>query len=324
MERVGSSCVWTDEEVGVLLNITLQYKRSKEKEDMDWEACKYKYSDITTIFHEALSRKQKSKDFPRIKGETTKAQLTSKLKNIRGKFMQAVESGRRSGYGRTVLIYYELCNKIWGGGDMELIRGFPRTPALDCGVETVDFNGGGGEGEVVKVEPLSPPVSPGPGHGPGPESPREPESEPEPEPASPSANSRPRRKQLRLQKAPPPVNGHVRLGPLKRRAARDIAQEDLEIKHSMLQLLRTQVQRADERMERLVSSMETLVNAITQTHAQLQGQSQCTCNTRPPQAGESNSSAVSGTETKITDTTLKVKDTFSLVVKKESENTEVD
>lgn len=298
----------------MLLNITLQYKRFKEKEDMDWEACKYKYGEITTKFHEALSQKQKSKDFPRIKGETTKAQLTSKLKNIRGKFMQAVESGRRSGYGRTVLIYYELCNKIWGGGDIELIRGFPRTPALNSGVETVDFNGG-----EVKVEPLSPPVSPG--HG-GPESPRE--SEPEPEPASPSANSRPRRKQLRLQKAPPPVNGHVRLGPLKRRAQRDIAQEDLEIKHSMLQLLRTQVQRADERMERLVSSMETLVNAIAQTHAQLQGQSQCTCNTRPPQAGESNSSAASGTETEITDATLKVTDTFSLVVKKESEKTEVD
>uniref|UniRef100_A0A8C6WM66 Cytochrome P450, family 27, subfamily A, polypeptide 7 n=1 Tax=Neogobius melanostomus TaxID=47308 RepID=A0A8C6WM66_9GOBI len=114
------------------------------------------------------------------------------------------------------------------------------------------------------------------------------------------------------KKVPPPVNGHV---PLKRKAPADLAQEDLEIKRGMLELLRSQSRRADERMERLVSSVETLVNVITQSHAQLLAQTQCTCSVRPPQAAESHSSTASSQSEPA--------DTFTLEVKKEPENTEL-
>ena len=55
------------------------------------------------------------KDYPHSKQELTKAIVSTKLKNIRLKFQQAVDSGRRSGNGRAVMLYFELCEKIWGG-----------------------------------------------------------------------------------------------------------------------------------------------------------------------------------------------------------------
>ena len=46
--------------------------------------------------------------------------------------LQAVDSGRRSGHGRVVYLYYELCEKIWGGS--------PATEKIKTGVETEDVN----------------------------------------------------------------------------------------------------------------------------------------------------------------------------------------
>ena len=46
--------------------------------------------------------------------------------------MQAVDSGRRSGHGRVVYLYYDLCAKIWGGS--------PATEQIDTGLETEDLN----------------------------------------------------------------------------------------------------------------------------------------------------------------------------------------
>ena len=39
-----------------------------------------------------------------------------RVKAIRNKFREAVDSSCRSGHGRVVMLYYELCEKIWGGG----------------------------------------------------------------------------------------------------------------------------------------------------------------------------------------------------------------
>jgi hypothetical protein len=41
-----------------------------------------------------------------------------------------VDSGRRSGHGRVVLLYYELCEKIWGGS--------PATEEIQNGLESTD------------------------------------------------------------------------------------------------------------------------------------------------------------------------------------------
>ena len=64
----------------------------------------------------------------------TKQVVTTKLKAIRQKYRQAVDSGRRSGHGRVVLLYSivllysELCEKVWGG--------LPATEQLESEIET--------------------------------------------------------------------------------------------------------------------------------------------------------------------------------------------
>ena len=68
----------------------------------------------------------------RTKQELTKAIVSTKLKNIRLKFRQAVDSGRRSGNGRVVMLYFELCEKIWGGS--------PATTQTEGGLETADLD----------------------------------------------------------------------------------------------------------------------------------------------------------------------------------------
>ncbi len=57
--------------------------------------------------------------------------LTSKLKAIRIKYLQAVDSGRRSGHGRVVMIYFELFESIWGGS--------PPTEQLSNGFESTEL-----------------------------------------------------------------------------------------------------------------------------------------------------------------------------------------
>ena len=64
--------------------------------------------------------------------KVTKQIVTSKLKAIRIKFRQAVDSGRKSGHGRVVMIFYELCEKVWGGS--------PATEQIDGGIESLEFN----------------------------------------------------------------------------------------------------------------------------------------------------------------------------------------
>ena len=58
--------------------------------------------------------------------------MTSKLKHIRQKFRQAVDSGRRSGHDRVVLLYFEQCELVWGG--------LPATETIPSGVESTDID----------------------------------------------------------------------------------------------------------------------------------------------------------------------------------------
>ena len=44
-----------------------------------------------------------------------KARVTSKIKNIRSSYKKAFDLGKRSGGGRIVMIFYDLCNEIWNG-----------------------------------------------------------------------------------------------------------------------------------------------------------------------------------------------------------------
>ena len=75
--------------------------------------------------------KDMCKDYPHTKVDMTKKVLTAKLKAVRSKYQEAVDSGRRSGHGCVMLLYYELCERIWGGP--------PATQQLEVGVETCDL-----------------------------------------------------------------------------------------------------------------------------------------------------------------------------------------
>ena len=129
---------WTDDEAELLLNVTHEYKVQKISENVDWESVKAKYDDILVLMKAALPstpeevQQQIDKDYPHTKDEITKQILSTKLKSIRLKFRQAVDSGRRSGHGRVVLLYYELCEKVWGGS--------PATNQIDGGVESTDIS----------------------------------------------------------------------------------------------------------------------------------------------------------------------------------------
>ena len=71
------------------------------------------------------------KDFPHKANDITKSILSTKLKSIRTKFRQSVDSGKRSGHGRVVWIHYELCESIWGGS--------PATASIETGIESTDI-----------------------------------------------------------------------------------------------------------------------------------------------------------------------------------------
>ncbi|KAK7922007.1 hypothetical protein WMY93_008909 [Mugilogobius chulae] len=127
----GGSFVWTDKEVELLLSVTLEYKVNKTHESIDWESCQSKYMDILAQYLEQYPS-ETSTEFPHEKRELTRAILTTKLKAVRGKYRQAVDSGRRSGHGIVVLLYFELCEQIWGGSSA--------TTTMSSGFETNDLD----------------------------------------------------------------------------------------------------------------------------------------------------------------------------------------
>ncbi|KAG5266445.1 hypothetical protein AALO_G00232170 [Alosa alosa] len=108
---------WTDDEVELLLKVTLEYKVTMAAEGIKWELSCSKYGDILQSFLENYPTHEAGltmrKEFPHKKQDITKAQLTSKLKAIRNKYRQAVKTGRKSGHGRVILLYFELCEAIW-------------------------------------------------------------------------------------------------------------------------------------------------------------------------------------------------------------------
>ena len=123
--------IWSDDEVELLLNVASDYKVLKAKDCTDWESVKTKYKDIYDLFIEALPPQSDGvRIFPHNKDVQLK-HITSKLKAIRLKFRQAVDSGHRSGHGRVVMLYFELCENVWVGS--------PATAQIQGGIETVEI-----------------------------------------------------------------------------------------------------------------------------------------------------------------------------------------
>ena len=129
--------VWSDDEVELLLKVTHDYKVKKAAENVDWESVRSKYSDIWEAFGTELppspeEAREIGKDYPHTKEEITKQAVSTKLKAVRLKYRQAVDTGRKSGHGRVVLLFFEWCEKIWGCS--------PATDQIPSGVESVDLD----------------------------------------------------------------------------------------------------------------------------------------------------------------------------------------
>ncbi|XP_062267323.1 uncharacterized protein LOC133973462 [Platichthys flesus] len=125
---------WSDDEVELLLKVTQEYKLAMAAQSTDWESSQSKYGDILERYREYYPSSQEAmatgKEFPHKKEELTKGQLTTKLKAIRFKYRQAVDSGRKRGHGRVILLYFELCDSIWGEA--------PVMQVLSEGIKTED------------------------------------------------------------------------------------------------------------------------------------------------------------------------------------------
>ena len=95
------------------------------------------------------------KDFPHNKEDITKLIVTSKLKSVRVIYRKAVDSGRRSGHGRVVLLHFELCKQIWA----KVCKQIWAKVMVSSGIETTDMvaviddnddvNEDTGDGDVV-------------------------------------------------------------------------------------------------------------------------------------------------------------------------------
>ncbi|XP_050956819.1 uncharacterized protein LOC127157624 [Labeo rohita] len=221
------SFVWTDDEVELLLRVTLDYKSTKLQENVDWESCHSKYSDITDAFQAQYPRELTNKDFPHDATMVSKAQVTAKLKNIRSKYRHAVDTGRQSGQGRVVLIFYELCEEIWGGS--------PATRSIDAGFETGDLE----ESSTSTVELSS-------------DSPNSTESFD----CLTSAVVKQRQDLLQAK-----LNSH-RGDRLKRKVPTDPAEEDLKIKRRMLELMEDSSRRNSDNMLQINTNIANITSSI--------------------------------------------------------------
>lgn len=74
--------------------------------------------------------KELNKGYPHKKDEMTKQVVTTKLKASRIKYRKAVDSGRKSGHGKVVFLYFDLCESIWGGS--------PSTEQIPSGLESIE------------------------------------------------------------------------------------------------------------------------------------------------------------------------------------------
>ncbi|PFX20284.1 hypothetical protein AWC38_SpisGene15255 [Stylophora pistillata] len=122
---------WTADEVQLLLKGTNKYTVQKSTQSVDWESVQSKYGDILDMFQAEYPNSENAaalgKEYPHKPEDITKATLSTKLKAVRKKFRQKVDSGRKSGHGHVVLLYYELCQEIWGGS--------PATNRISSGLE---------------------------------------------------------------------------------------------------------------------------------------------------------------------------------------------
>ena len=107
---------WTDDEIQLLLEVCFDFKTGSDCKRVYCESTRTKYEQIKSKFCEQYPEFEDGK-FPRGNDfdSITKERVSAKLKSIRTNFKKAVDTGKRSGGGRIIFTFYELCERIWGG-----------------------------------------------------------------------------------------------------------------------------------------------------------------------------------------------------------------
>ena len=126
MVNAKSSCkgkeetfTWTDSEVELLLECVKSFAADCRFEGKDWEGIKSKYDKIRSLFAERYPKVncevEIDEEFPKsLSLDTiTKERIAAKVKNLRKNYKKAVDLGKKSGGGRIVMTYYDICNELW-------------------------------------------------------------------------------------------------------------------------------------------------------------------------------------------------------------------
>ena len=107
---------WKDDEIQLLFEVCFDFKAESDYEGVNWESKRTNDWQIQSKFcnqypeveDEKFSR---SDDLDSI----TKKRISDKLKPIRTNFKNTVDTGKKSGGGRIIFTFYELCERISGG-----------------------------------------------------------------------------------------------------------------------------------------------------------------------------------------------------------------
>ena len=120
---------WTDDEVELLLAFVRAYSSQKDYEGLEWESVKSKYEDIRKDF---VTLYEQRDGLLHNLSLFTRERIASKTKDTKKKYKKTVDSGKKSGGGRTVATFYDAWNEIWDGCPAT-------TSQLENGVDTTDF-----------------------------------------------------------------------------------------------------------------------------------------------------------------------------------------
>ena len=99
---------WTDDEIQLLLEVCFDFKAESDYEGVNWESKRTKYQQIKSKFCEQYPEVEDEK-FPCCKDLDS---IKVKLKSIRTNFKKTVDTRKRSGGGRIIFTFYELCERI--------------------------------------------------------------------------------------------------------------------------------------------------------------------------------------------------------------------
>ena len=97
-----NSFSWSEKDIEIMLEAAIEYKSQCEFKGIDWQSVKTKYIHIATL----MAKKEV---------DITKERVAAKMKSISKGYRKAIDSGKRSGGGRVVTMYYDSCRELWKG-----------------------------------------------------------------------------------------------------------------------------------------------------------------------------------------------------------------